>query len=133
MGAEVMSDYADNRITPEQVVAAYQATGLKPARTGLGWFTEDGCACGAAALIRARIEGFCNPYWPFPMAAACLGVSRPYLGGFVHGFDGIPFEDLDDPDDPAAGNADLDVVRRGYRDGAAAAAAVFGGVAAPPP
>jgi hypothetical protein len=110
------------RITPAEVVAAYAATGMKPARTGEDWFTADGCGCGAAAMIAVREPGFRNPYWPFPMAAACLGVSRAYLRGFVHGFEGTPVGRLVDH---LSNGETIQEIRSGHQDGWDAATAIF--------
>jgi hypothetical protein len=115
------SDYHGNRIAVADVLAAYVNTGIKPARTGEDWFDADGCGCAATALIAARVPGFCNPHWPFPMAAASLEVSRPYLRGFVAGFDGVSIGVAIN----GVADADRDETRVGYRDGQAAAAAVF--------
>jgi hypothetical protein len=96
-----------NRITPEQVVAAYRKTGLTPERTGEAWFSLDGkCGCGATAVMKARNPDFCNSVLSFKDALGLLEVSGEYLRGFIHGFDGL-----------APRVKDLPEYDQGYQDG----------------
>jgi hypothetical protein len=104
------------RITPEQVLAAYAATGMKPARTGYDWFTEDGCGCGMTAIIKQRRPEFRNPGLIVYEAADILEVSVEYIFGFADGFDG-----RGRPATPAESHR-----TQGWEDGHAAALAVFG-------
>jgi hypothetical protein len=114
-----------NRITPEEVVEAYRKTGLTPERTGMDWFSEDGkCGCGATAVMKARNPDFCNSTLKFGDAIELLGVSRPYLRGFVVGFDGLSPIDMD-----------LQEYAQGYQDGVDSCRAAFqeAGLPVPPP
>ena len=82
------------RITPEEVVKAYQQTGLQP--TPIMFLTEDGRACALTALAVANgrtIEDIWKwnaaPYTGIKdLIPGCL-YSEEYLGGFVAGFDGM--------------------------------------------
>lgn len=98
------------RITPEQVKAAYEKTGLKPARGG--WYPQEGCACGLGAML-AEIDGEVWRPRLVSTVASRLGVELDYLNGFVRGFDGR--------DGKLFGHLEP----LGHTDGQAAAALVF--------
>jgi len=107
------------RITPEQVQAAYQATGLTPTRgvyLGRSGERDAGGACGLGALAYAGLgmdwakKGLtCNR-----AISQVYGLSLSYQDGFIVGFDGLDNE----PDIRSQAYQD------GYADGAAAALAV---------
>lgn len=92
-----------NRISPDQVLAAYKATGLKPTREK--WLGA-GCACalGVLAISKGAREVYSGEI------VRTLEITREYMGDFLLGFDGKP----------AAPRSTL-----GYADGKAAAEAVF--------
>jgi hypothetical protein len=102
------------RYTAAEVLAAYQASGLVPARTGEDWFDEAGCGCGLTALVKARRPEFCNPHWPTDLVAEELGITHGYMIGFARGFDGVPLKENPRPEELL-----------GFEDGTAAALAVF--------
>jgi hypothetical protein len=99
------------RITPDEVKAAYEKTGLKPGR---GCYADPytNVACGLGVMARA--EGG-NRWWAW--IDESTQDNRSYHYGFVNGFDGLPIHiDLKD----SMADAEL-----GHQDGQAAAAAVF--------
>jgi hypothetical protein len=80
------------RITPEEVVAAYRATGLKPAQTDTLYTDESGALCGCAvgALWLANHSNCTNPIGEnnsYGWGARKYGVQ--YFTDFYNGFDGI--------------------------------------------
>ena len=98
------------RITVEEVKAAYAKTGITPER-GM-WCNGMGtCACGLCVLFLADggIPGRAFSQAIYPR----LGIEHDYGSGFIVGFDGEGLEDE---------NA---IMRLGYLDGQACAAAVF--------
>lgn len=111
------------RITPDEVLAAYKATGLKPAR--YLWYTEDngGCACAMGALIAWKYPGELEAVDEDDIEIKCDDISScdwglSYSCGFVTGFDSgdLPSERSEE-------------WQYGFDDGCSAAAAVFGGAA----
>lgn len=75
------------RITPEQVVAAYAATRLKP--TQGFWINPSAtCACGLGALIATR-QKYLDRGMTWDDAAIKLGVPIGYVRSFTLGFDGV--------------------------------------------
>lgn len=104
------------RIAPDDVLDAYDRTGLKPER---GVFFRGCSACAMSAYAAANLM---TPSSIAPDACMIMrvmvkdGFSRNYLGGFMEGFDGDPFRKRW-PWTPAERFA-------GYDDGKAAWAAV---------
>jgi hypothetical protein len=101
------------RITPEEVIAAYKATGLKPFKKD--WFSDDltcGCAIGAIAASR----GIRNLPALRTDAGRILGYHGTYIVGFTCGFEGMKRGKFQQ------GLIELVV---GWDDGETAAAAVF--------
>ncbi len=99
------------RITPEEVVAAYQKTGLKPnASTFLN--PKGTCGCGIGALCLAETDRLENGVSVLDWGAEQFG--HEYEGGFSDGFclEGIALEYV-----PCR-------YAEGYADGRAAAEAV---------
>lgn len=106
-----------NRITPEEVVAAYAKTGLVPVRARWAAYDEKRrpCGCAITALLVAAGNDFgCieadTEYEP------TLGLNADYEDGFVIGFDTIG---------EAKSPLDNDW-QQGFHDGRSCAAAVFG-------
>jgi hypothetical protein len=68
------------RITPEEVLKAYETTGLKPKRCSFK--IRDGCTCAVTALVKAAglngTEEFREERF----------LSEEYFWGFIFGFDG---------------------------------------------
>lgn len=109
------------RITPEMVLAAYKATGLKPVRGTLEFLAgiDDGRGCPIDALLcAAKVEKVRTKM----DAAVALGTTRNYLWGFIAAIDSQSADEckLLGPID-----ADEDQLMQGYADGQACAAAVF--------
>jgi hypothetical protein len=109
------------RITPEDVVDAYIATGLYPAFKR--WKTRDGRGgCGLTAI--GGLNGHCvksgRRYEKF---SKLLGLDQGYLYGFTAGFDGSPFCPAMDCQTKHYG-FDHEKVTMGLEDGLAARAAV---------
>lgn len=107
------------RIKPEEVKAAYKATGLRPERCrAYSTVDPDGpCACGVGAFAFRMHGGMGKDFWLTSFAMELLmndGYSATYLSGFVDGFDGRNRHWCDADE------------RMGAIDGAAAAALVFG-------
>jgi hypothetical protein len=111
------------RITPEQVVEAYETTGYKPIR--MGWFIDRGDHCEACGLTVCSVANGNTPprengalitKWTEYLSQS-LGISKWYLHGFVAGFDQCH----------SALVATHTEAGQGYRDGLAAAHAVFQG------
>lgn len=106
-----------NRITPEQVVEAYKATGFKPARlTFVRREGTDVCMCAASVCAVAHglhwldLEDASKKNKPLAaLIARTLGLSLDYVWSFIFAFDGEEHGDS-----------------YGSLDGRAARAAVFG-------
>jgi hypothetical protein len=75
------------RITPEEVVAAYKETGLKPEQ---GITLADGCACGLG-VIYAQKFGVLEADSYDVFNALERDLSPAYIYGFIAGFDGIDY------------------------------------------
>lgn len=121
------------RITPDEVLEAYEETGLLPEQCEWAFEHEDGsrCACGLGAIYSNRVEeGFetlgNTAASEFDLIEDVLGLSRPYMYGFISGFDktDIPF--------PIREN-DREEAERGHSDGRAAWEAVKHLAKAPEP
>jgi len=69
------------RITPEEVVQAYERTGLKPC---FSQWSDEGQGCGLHALGMALGKGSLNGSF---QAAVALDLSSWYVLGFITGFD----------------------------------------------
>lgn len=93
------------RISVEEVRAAYEKTGLKPARTVAGC-VHGRCACALGAMWVVAGKPTATAYlW----AGDLFGVE--YMRNFYCGFD----------------NSSIGAGTAGYADGQACAAAIFGG------
>lgn len=108
-----------NRITPDQVKAAYESTGLKPEQCiWIDTSTGRNCACGLSAVYAARFDAKDLVYDGsiFDVIADGLCLQDSYVSGFVAGFD----------HGGAADSANLtpEVFKLGYEDGVAAWEAV---------
>ena len=85
------------RITPEEVLKAYEKTGLKPMQGD--YFSKDGCACGLGAI--AKKQGLIE--YTAIGSVCCYGTSinlisvygESYHNGFANGFDDLGSDDLD--------------------------------------
>lgn len=109
---------ASGRITPREVLEAYERTGLEPCE-GWGDGRETGCAATAVfGLLPPSPPLFCFAHVGTLLAARMGGESDPcgYGTGFVFGFDGS--EDWGE---------DFPSWRKGWRDGARCRRFVFGG------
>ncbi len=111
------------RILPEDVLAAYASTGLKPAR---GKYVNDratqACGVGCFAVAHgAKADNNAVHEWVVNQD------NRPYFFGFVHGFDEL-VEGEGYTKDSLYGEIGQANYDRGYKDGQTAAAVVFGGV-----
>lgn len=107
------------RITPREVLEAYEATGLRPVREVFD--NKAGGVCGLTVVAAAKGE------WPngelLPEDAVMKVLERTmtheaadrYIDGFMYGFD----KEEEDEDASAW-------ERKGFRDGRRAARAVFG-------
>lgn len=94
------------RISVDEVLAAYKATGLKPAR-GFGKPNTLGMCCAIGALYCSGRKKVTSVYeW------ADRRFGRQYASDFIDGFDTL--------------DGNRKYRSRGFRDGRAAAAAVFG-------
>lgn len=96
------------RITPEQVVEAYKATGLKPMR---GWYFQNkDCACGLGAIAA---NGGCsrNEDRADRWLVRNGGFHHSYIGGFAGGFDG---------EQSLVPGANAEEYKQGYADGQSA-------------
>jgi hypothetical protein len=107
-----------DRITPEQVVAAYKATGLTPKRNE--WFCyRTNSACGMGAIsVQAQGKEEADARGTFHWIADRYDAD--YRQGFESGFDGDKRETFDWLSPARRANRNL-----GYDDGQAAAEAVF--------
>jgi len=112
------------RITPEEVLAAYKATGLRPEQAEWAIEYEGGsrCACGLGAIFSSKVEnGFQTLYGSLysesDLIGDELGLSPSYIYGFTYGFDGQPSPPITQPNE-------REESERGYRDGRAAWEAV---------
>lgn len=112
------------RITPQEVAAAYAATGLKPHRRT--WYARPmaeidvGCACGIGVLIIHRFGNGPDITSRMGLHAGILVGNVEYLAGFIRGFDGDP-----DHSQNPGWESEYAEYRLGHEDGAAAAALVF--------
>ncbi len=114
-------------LSVEAVKAAYQKTGLKPARRVWCSSDEDDdaddgetprCACAAGVVLAAKL-GSSVPFESVgghDDAARLLGVDEDLLGSFTEGFDG----------DTYAGEREPGPAVDAYEHGRKVAAAVFG-------
>lgn len=108
------------RITPEEVKAAYEATGLTPERSSYLSTLPDGktkCACGMGAWAIANgapdsLTSLAMNKW-----LGSHGINDDYRLGFVRGFDSLSFKSFL--------HRDHDKIQTGYADGKAAAALIF--------
>ena len=104
------------RITPEEVQAAYKATGLKPVRNRYGNKT---CGCPLVALTVERNALYRHVNWSGFGSDAyitmTLGIGKIYAEGFKDGVDG-PM------DGHHVGSEEYDA---GYRDGKIVRKAIF--------
>ena len=111
------------RITPEEVLAAYEATGLKPVQESwTDMVNGQRCGCGLTAVAMSKRKGldfsdFFSNLGDLDaedrMLAHELGLPLDYVWGFAAGFDGnSPF------------GIDYADWRLGYKDGRAAWEAV---------
>ncbi|WAH35007.1 hypothetical protein [Alicyclobacillus dauci] len=100
------------RITPEQVVEAYKATGLKPMQGD--YFPEQGCACGIGCMSRT-VVGLLpeEDFDPISIMEDAFNVSHNYVVGFTRGFDNLDNKEIYGND-----------MKDGYADGQAAWKAV---------
>ncbi len=109
------------RITPREVLEAYEETGLRPCN---GWGDGKKTGCGLTAMVGGATMPAAAAGVEMTMAASNLlsermpqlgGVDRSeYETGFIRGFDGDrlhPFRDL--------------IFRKGHRDGKSARAFVL--------
>lgn len=114
------------RITPEEVKAAYEATGLSPNR---GCWYDDGCGCGLTAYaiangivsladIQAVPDDQDNEYAVCDPLVAVLGTI--YVSGFVDGFDNSRIRPR------VSSRDDISAYECGFTDGQSAAALIFG-------
>lgn len=119
------------RITADEIVKAYQETGVRPAIHDYARFDEHGviCACGLAALylyeVRDRVDVreevrqieqmSDGNTGPDDLIAEELILDYDYMNGFMSGFDGGWIRDTTSP-----------VTRFGYEDGLAARRRVLG-------
>lgn len=91
------------RLKPEEVLKAYEETGLRPRQ---GKFFQDDCACGLGAVARqAEPTARGDNAWDILLKN---GFGDFYLNDFYYGFDQIPQEQD----------------KLGYKDGQAAWGAV---------
>lgn len=109
------------RITPDEVVAAYDKTGLGVMQGG--YFDADGtCACGMGVYAAARFGVDPRNYHAVDIDLAFIrvGFTREYLRGFYNGFDGRARErghaqeDLGRADGVAAYEATQKEAARGF-------------------
>lgn len=80
------------RVTVDEVIAAYNQTGLKPKQRNYFW--NDGCACAFGVLYianRGSIEDERKGYFADKYADDLTG-STDYTNGFIAGFDGDELE-----------------------------------------
>ena len=104
-----------NRILPDELVAMYRATGLRPI---FNHYHSDGSACGLGCYAEMRGQRFERselfPMFTFPK---CIieEIGNDYVNGFVYSFDG-GFSD----EKSLTGR-----VQQGYLDGQACRAAVL--------
>jgi hypothetical protein len=90
------------RITPEEVVAAYRESGMKPKR---GHFNVDGCGCGIGAKGCQRFGSLDTPSDQIAdWAEATYG--GEYCDGFYEGFDGNEMSQWDINERYVLGHAD---------------------------
>lgn len=71
------------RVTAEDVIAAYIATGKKPAQGAFE--TPEGC-CAASVLVYRKTGYFPNSSYS---VAEILGLPKQYVWGFIDGYDGF--------------------------------------------
>jgi len=95
-----------NRITPDLVVQAYKATGMRPV-SGWGWMANQfqfsrTCGCGLSAVCLAMEQGHPGDHdSPTEYVKERLGLSYGYMGHFAKGFDWAlfnpPYDAVRDP------------------------------------
>ncbi len=86
-----------NRITPEQVLEAYQKTGINPMRNDYCYLDDNGekCGCAITALLTDKIgweDTNSAIYTKVRLSAYIseeLGLESDYVEGFIYGFDGF--------------------------------------------
>jgi len=106
---------ASLEITPELVVSAYRATGMRPMRGELYHYDGHGwCGCAAGAILFA-LGGGGDARGRWQAWSIGRQAYPEYLDGFTSGFDCVP------PMDPI----DSPEVRRGIKDGIACRVAVI--------
>lgn len=96
------------RITPEDVVDAYIATGMYPCTPGL-FYDGIGGACGLSAIVKSIDQAFDLEDAASNRWLQLLGITNQYLWGFIDGFDG---------------NDSTERCKVGFEDGKAARSAV---------
>lgn len=113
------------RITPDQVKAAYEMTGLRPVQCEwLDTAAGRNCACGLSAVYAERFNidsleeahGFYDDDGISETIEVGLELDRNYISGFVAGFDA---GDIDN-----TSNLFTDIFKLGFEDGVAAWEAV---------
>jgi len=110
------------RIMPDDVLRAYQATGLKPLQGEFREYKTCDTVCGGCAITALLAsDGIDIVEEPNLRRIAEGRWGGFYIGGFVCGFDGKPAAWFDRDNS-------REEERIGYEDGQAAAAAVFGEV-----
>jgi hypothetical protein len=72
------------RITPQEVLEAYEKTGLKPMQGD--YYPQEGCACGMGAIATSNgyIDTGLEPFY----SKLFRKYGTKYHDGFTHGFDG---------------------------------------------
>jgi hypothetical protein len=106
-----------NRVTPEQVLAAYEATGLVAVRARYTDVTDDGklCACGLSAVYihQSGDEGYNTLRYGSEddLITGKLNVTQKYLNSFIDGFDGMTKSSPADPQAYEDGKAAWEAVK----------------------
>lgn len=116
------------RITPAEIISAYETTGLRPARkVWYDWRETSWCGCGLTALalvagidplmlIRADVGGVA-----LNVLAQITDITQSgtgtYAWAFYKGFDGAPFSELLDTTCRSDPEWMHEMMRSGYVDG----------------
>ena len=81
-----------NRITPEDVKAAYEKTGLKPIIKR--WYNaKENCGCAFSAMVKAKTDRDLTEmlklhHWNrVSFVSRLLDLDKDYVDGFINGFD----------------------------------------------